>query len=357
MNFTVENDIQAVLFERFILPELIKGLWKGARPSNHAKPWNEALVHVAPALGRDFGISKRSYNLLRMTDQPDTALAMRAAAYYAREEGREAGMSLAIDLDTLLPEALDSVFSHEQLRIEIIALRRLMKRHISGDPSTLEVHADVVAAQQKARREAKASLAIQNAQDQTGRVEQEQASDDAAVEAWRADQTAAPPDFNAQAADDNERARIARQQARTQAVQQRAQTQRMEQKTIMERSKREREQRAKRHHTPPPAPRGDEARAKRQQNTDARHDATVAQARKDAEAADERRTLAIESQRRQEASMDKENTRAQASARSRVLRETPATEAEKIQAMADAAERGTPLERLQAKTKGKPLFT
>ena len=125
LHFTVANDVQAVLFERFVLPHLTEGLFDQARPSNHAEPWDACLVHVVQPTGRTFYAPNAEYNLLRLAKDKQRALEMRACAYYAQQQGREAGMSL--EMGKLIPGALDDVYSQQRLLAELRSLKKVMK--------------------------------------------------------------------------------------------------------------------------------------------------------------------------------------------------------------------------------------
>ena len=135
MKLTVTSDAQAVLFERFIRNEISAGVWKNIVPKLHEHPWVNTKVVVQPPAGRDFDCLKSGYNLLRLANDPDKALVMRAALYYAKTDGRISGMALKVDPKDIDIKALDEVFSHDDLLAELRLLRKTMK-HSGEEEST-----------------------------------------------------------------------------------------------------------------------------------------------------------------------------------------------------------------------------
>lgn len=62
--FVVASPIQQKLVEQIIIPQIISGFWKNARPFNHAESWQQVIVCIGHDLGAHGFKLPRKYNLL-----------------------------------------------------------------------------------------------------------------------------------------------------------------------------------------------------------------------------------------------------------------------------------------------------
>lgn len=78
--FTVATQVQAVVFQQVLLPEITGGFWQGARPVDHASAWVGVNIVVGTELGATGFQVPRNYNFVNPDFFKKNETALLAAA-------------------------------------------------------------------------------------------------------------------------------------------------------------------------------------------------------------------------------------------------------------------------------------